>query len=341
MLGNSWSIALLICSAGALFLIGLASITALRILLRWDDGSDSEEQIDLEGRTWLTAALVESGLTVQLISLFLLVMAAADFAGMIAGAMCATGSFLANEYGPASLYIKIGGLFLYGFWIVLHRLDLRSEYSPLIRIKFIYLLVLLPFLIMDGYFLVAYLYNLDPDIITSCCGVIFADQKVRTSFMVFSLSAEEMAALFYLLVVLVLIAGGMCLRSFRKTGQLSSGFSLAYGLLWFVAFVQALIVITVFFSSYIYAMPHHNCPFDILHAEYGYIGIPIYVALFGGAFLGMSNSVAALVRKKPGLDAPVIRYQLMAIKFSLLLLVLLTGLLTFPVIRYFLAGGEV
>ncbi|MDJ0623859.1 MAG: hypothetical protein QNJ17_12900 [Desulfocapsaceae bacterium] len=341
MLGNSWSIALLICSAGALFLIVLASITALKILVRWDEGSDSEEQIDLEGRTWLAAALVESGLTIQVISLFLLVAAAGDFAGMIAGAMCATGSFLANEYGPISLYLKIAGLFLYGFWIVLHRLDLRSEYFPLVRIKFIYLILLLPFLIVDSYYLVGYLYNLDPDIITSCCGVVFADQKVRTNFMVFSMSSEGVAAFFYLLGILVLFMGVLSLNSCRETGQPAFSLSFSYGFLWFVFFVLALIGITVFFSSYIYAMPHHNCPFDILHREYGYIGVPIYIALFGGAFLGMSNSVAALFRNKPGLSVPVAYYQRLATKSSILLLLLFVSLVSFPVLRYFLAGGEV
>ena len=341
MLGNSWSIALLICSAGAIFVIGLASITGLKILFRWDAGSDSEEQIDLEGRTWLAAALVESGLLVQLVSLFLLVAAAADFANMIAGAMCATGSFLANEYGPVSLYLKIAGLFLYGFWIVLHRLDLRSEYSPLVRIKFIYLLILLPFLILDGYYLFSYLANLDPDIITSCCGVIFADQAIRTNFLVFALRPELVATAFYLSAILVIFVGWVSVQIKKKTGRSTSGLSLSYGLLWLVHFVLALISITVVFSSYIYAMPHHNCPFDILHREYGYIGIPIYLALFGGAFLGMSGAVATFFQKKPGLATPVAEYQRIATISSIWLLLLFVCLVTYPVIRYFIAGGEV
>lgn len=341
MLGNSWSIALLICSGGTLFVIGLACITGLRILLRWDPASDSEEQIELEGRTWLAAALVESGMLVQFVSLFLLVAAAADFAGMIAGAMCATGSLLANEYGQPSLYLKIGGLFLSGFWIVMHRLDLCSEYSPLVRIKFSYLLLLLPFLIVDSFFLASYLYHLDPDIITSCCGVIFADKAVRTSFLALAVSPETVIATFYFSAVLAFIFGWISMRSSNGLGVQHLGLSLSYALLWFVHFIAALMAITMVFSSYIYAMPHHNCPFDILHEEYNYIGIPIYITLFGGAFLGMSNGVAAIFHNKPGLAGPLARFQRLAIKSSMWMLLLFVTLVSFPVIIYFLAGGEI
>ncbi len=341
MLGNSWSIALLICAMATLFLVGLASATALKILIYWDPDSDSERQIDLEGRTWLAAALVESGLAVQLVSLFLLVLAATDFSEMIAGAMCATGSLLANEYGAKSLYIKIAGLFLYGFWIVVHRLDLCSEYSPLIRFKFIYLLILLPYLFFDSYFLFAYLYNLEPDIITSCCGVIFSDKAIQTNFLMINVSSEAVAGLFYLAAVVVAVMSWIFTGRVAGASSLPVVGHLLYGMLVVVFFLISLVTLTICFSSYIYAMPYHNCPFDILHGEYGYIGFPIYFTLFSASFLGITSAGAAIFRHKPGLASPLAKYQRFAMTKASWLILLYVILVSFPVLRYVLSGGEV
>jgi len=340
MLLNTWSIALLICSAGVLFLVAMASITAVKVLLFWDQASDSEQQIELEGRTWLAAVLIENALAVQILSLFLLVLAAGEFSGMIAGAMCATGSFLANEFGTRALYIKITGIFLYGIWIVLHRLDLRSEHLPLVKVKFSYLIFLVPVIFSDVYYLFLYLYNLKPDIITSCCGVIFADGAVKQNFLLFSLPGETFVFMFYLTAFILMMYSVAALISFSRKFSFAAGFHIGAAFLWFFYFLLALVTLTIFFSSYIYAMPYHNCPFDILHKEYRYIGVPIYFALFGGAFFGISSGAATLFRIFPGLSAPVSAYQCFSVKASSLLLLLFVILVTYPAVSYIYAGGE-
>ncbi len=341
MLANSWSIALLVSMAATLFLIGMASITGVKILIFWDADSDSERQITLEGQTWLAAALVENGLAVQIVSFVLLIIAAGEFSNMIAGAMCATGSFLANEYGPWSLYVKIAGIFLYGFWIVLHRLDLRSENSPLIRVKFGYLLLLLPFLLVDGYLLFNYLYNLEPDIITSCCGVIFSDRALKTNFLLFTTPAEIMVTVLYLLAAVLFIGGIVLLRWQKIVKKLQTPLYLAYGIAFLIFFLLSLITITIFFSSYIYAMPYHNCPFDILHREYGYIGFPIYVALFGASFLAITSCMVSGYGNRPGLLAPVLAYRKFSIQTAIVLLMIFVALVTYPTLAYLFAGGEI
>jgi hypothetical protein len=339
MLSNSWSIALLICIAATLFLVVLAGSTAVRIILFWDGDSDSERQIDLEGRTWLAAALVQTGLAVQMFSLLLLVLAADDFSSMIAGAMCATGSFLANEYGNGSLFFKVINIFLCGFWIVLHRLDLRSEYSPLIRIKFAYLIFLIPLLFFDAYYLFQYLYRLEPDVISSCCGVIFSSSTLQENFLVVSITENELLAAFYLLAGVLLLQGFVVSRK-QFEDRAHSAMYLLYGILFLVFFILSLVAITVFFSSYIYAMPSHNCPFDILRKEYNFIGYPIYFALFGGCFAGMSSGIATLFYRKAGLGQPVASYRKNGAVTASCLIFLFVMLVSYPVIRYFIEGGE-
>lgn len=353
MLANSWSIALLICMVGSLFLVLLAASTAVRILLFWDADSDAERQVDLEGRVWLGAALVESALGVQILSLVLLVLAADAFSQMIAGAMCATGSFLANSHGPTVLLLKLVGAFCSGFWIVLHRLDLRSEHSPLLRVKFCYLLLLLPLLVADGYFLMQYLIHLQPDIITSCCGVIFAPDAMRTNFLPIALAPKVLLPIFYIssaaLVAILLVGGAMLGRKNSLNAHPRPGYSILYTLAYMVIYglgvllflVLALVAITLFFSSYIYAMPYHNCPFDILKAEYNFIGYPIYFSLFGASFLAMSSAVVAPFHARPGLAVPLQKYQSVALQAAAILLLLFVVLVTYPYISYVIAGGEI
>ena len=48
---NAWSIALFLCGLTVLFLIGVASRSAVRVLLFWDPESDANRQIKLSTRT--------------------------------------------------------------------------------------------------------------------------------------------------------------------------------------------------------------------------------------------------------------------------------------------------
>lgn len=331
---NSWSIALIICGLVVLLLMGFAAISGVRVLLYWNPDSDANQQIRLENEIWLTSTLVEYVLGVQIISLLLFVLAADYYSQSITGAMCATGSLLANDFGVPALIVKIGGVFFYGFWIVLHQLDIRSERYPLVRMKYVYLLLLLPLLIIDLALGILYIAGLHPDIITSCCGVVFGKPSGGGTNLLTGISPEMSLILFYGSVLLLMLVGGKLLARWQTWGSLF--FSSAW--LWF--FLLALMVVTTVFSSYIYAMPFHKCPFCILKQEYHYIGLFIYVFLFVGAFLGMSVVVAEPLRSLEGLEEIVLRFQKRAVVLSLVLLLFLVATVSYPYLRYILRGGE-
>ena len=146
---NSWSLGLTISSLLVLFLGIFAGRTAVRVLRYWNPASDSNLQIRLENEIWLASTLVEYGLGFQIFTLILFVLAADHFCKVIVGAMCATGALLANSFGMPALFVKIAGVFLYGFWIVLHKLDISVETYPLVKLKYIFLLLILPVLFAD------------------------------------------------------------------------------------------------------------------------------------------------------------------------------------------------
>jgi hypothetical protein len=337
MIVNGYSIALLICSFASLFLTCVAARTALRVLRRWNMDSDSAAQIKLESETWLAALLVQLGLMLQIFSVFLLVIAADSFSGVLVGAMCAAGAFLANQYGVVALFLKIIGLFIYGYWIVLHRLDIRSEYFPLTRIKSWYLLGLIPLLAADLFVVTKYLQLLEPDIITSCCGVLFGNGDQGGYNLVGPLPVATAMTLYYALAVVVMVLSWWSLMTKREAGAI---FSFLSGTLWLLFCAFSLLIITAVISSYIYAMPSHRCPFDILKAEYNYVGFIIYVMLFGASFFGSSAGYVGIFRNRPGLQLPLRDFQRSSWKLCLVVLPLYLLLISWYPASYLIMGGE-
>ena len=329
---NSWAIALTLVSFLSCFLMLMAGRTAFRVLRLWDLSSDSNTQIELEGETWLSSTLVMYGACFQIISLVLLVFAADQFSGFIHGAMCATGSLLANDYGMPLLYLKLGSSFLAGLWIVVHRLDITGEEYPLVTFKYVLLLVLVPLVLLDFVLQLNYISNLTPDIITSCCAVVFDNAPKNATF---SGLIQRPLRLFYMLGGGLLIWGVACRLVKRRQTMVA-----LYTLL-MVAFVfLAVDTIISTISSYIYAMPYHKCPFCIIKAEYHFIGFILYFLLFGAGFFGVSSGFIQLFQNKKSLLTSIRLAQNRYLTCSSVMLLLFLILSSYHMLVYRFLGGE-
>ena len=64
-----------------------------------------------------------------------------------------------------------------------------------------------------------------------------------------------------------------------------------------------------FISPYIYEMPTHHCPFDVLQRGYGYVGYPLYGLLGGGILAGLGVGVLVPFRSVGSLVVVVPRMQ--------------------------------
>ncbi len=338
MLINPWSLALIICSIASLFVVVANIGTGVKVITSWDPADDSVQQIKLETKTWLSALLIEYTMALQILSLFLLILAADNFSHILVGAMCATGAFLANSFGMPSLFVKLLILFLCGFWVVIHRLDIQSEYLPLMRFKFLFLIIITPIFFVDAILLANYLYRLEPDIITSCCGVIFGDGDGDGKNLTGPLPAGFLILLFYGLAS-VLIAQAIFFLCRQNTSKKSYS-GLFFSLLCFSFFLLSLLVITAVISPYIYAMPSHRCPFDILQKEYNFIGYPIYFFLITSTFSGAVTGLLFLFQGRPGLQQSVKDFQSRALIIMLVSLPMFLLLVSWPPAVYILFGGE-
>ncbi len=306
----------LICCLLMLYAAGLG----IRILRHWNPQSSSEEQLLLERKTWLVSSLVNFALGFQILSGLLFLYTLEDIHGLFIGAMCGTGSLNANPIGWLALLVKVLLFFLAASWVAINRLDQRSEDTPLVKAKYRILLILAPLVFLDLYLLHSYFSGLRPAIITSCCGALFGLGNDTVASDLASLPARETMLVFYAsaAICLALLLG--CIK--QKMAYLRPLLFVSTLVFFFVALVS----IISFISLYIYEMPSHHCPFDMLQKAYGYIGYPLYIALFGSVFFGLLPGLCQPLKKHNALCFQIQRCERTWLWYSLI------GLLIFLVI---------
>jgi hypothetical protein len=292
-------IALILGSGITLLLLFAAAALGMKILSAWDMKSSSEEQLILERRTYLVSTLVQYGLLFEIISIFLFIYTADDMHSLLVGAMCATGSLNANSYGFPVLYAKIVSVFLSASWIAVNYIDTRAEDYPLTRTKYTLLLFIVP-VVFAGYVLqLQYFGHLDPNVITSCCGVLFSEGGPKIASSLASLPVRRTEIVFFSLFFIMVAFGIMAAKTGRKS------YTVPLSIVSALFFAVSIIAIISFISLYFYQLPSHHCPFDILQSEYYYVGYPLYAALFTGSFFGMMTGIVEPFKKIRSLSAMI------------------------------------
>ena len=254
-----------------------------RIIRNWDISSGSELQLGLERRTYLVSTFMSYAMGFQLLSLFLFIYTADTLSSLFIGAMCAAGSLKVNGFGYPTLILKIVNCLLAGLWLVVNYVDNKAYDYPLIRIKYWFLFCIIPFLLAEAFTQGLYFLNLQPNIITSCCSVIFSSgaPTIMSDLLALPLSLSQ--TIFFSSVPISL-ALGLYVYVKRKGAVL---FFIA-ALVNFIISIGALIS---FISIYFYELPTHHCPFCILHQEYGYVGYLLYLTLLVAAISGMGTGI--------------------------------------------------
>lgn len=289
-------LALLFGSAITLLMLLYAAIIGAQIVFRWDYHSSSAYQLRLERKTYLVSTLVSYAFGFQIAAAVLFIFTMDDIHRLFVGAMCATGSFNANPVGWYVLFIKILVFFLSGFWISLNSIDGRVEEYPFVKLKYCLLFGILPFIGVDFFLQLNYFLGLNPDIITSCCGSLFGGSGENTISTITTLPVLPTMILFFCFVVFLIVV--MCLNLLFDSGIFRYLLTFSSTTFFFLAIVS----IISFVSIYIYELPTHHCPFDILQKNYNFIGYPLYFTLFAGVYFGILPGLFYPLIKKSGLD---------------------------------------
>ena len=317
-------LALYVASVLISFMVLYSAFYGLQILRKWDLQSGSEGQLILERKTYLVSTLLTYFFGFELLSLFLYVFTVDRLHTFFVGAMCAAGSLYVNSYGYPALILKVINFLLAGLWLILNYTDNRAYDYPLVKKKYLFLLILTPLILAETILQAEYFLRLKPNIITSCCGSLFSTEATGLGFELSSVPGIPMKIVFYLSMTLTLLSAAyFCMR--RKGGYILSILSA-------ITFFSSVIAIISFISLYFYELPTHHCPFCILQKEYGYIGYPIYMTLFGGTIAGMGVGVLMPFRNIKSLSDVVPSVQRRLAIVSLILFLLFTAIVTYRMV---------
>lgn len=276
-------LALLLGSGLIAAMLCYAAYHGVRIIRHWNIHSGSELQLELERRTYLVATVMSYALGFQLLSLFLFIYTADTLSPLFVGAMCAAGSLKVNGFGYPALVVKIVSCLLAGLWLVVNATDNKAHDYPLIRTKYWLLLLLTPVVLAETVLQGRYLLSLRPNIITSCCALVFSTESNTVLSDLLSLPRLWAQTAFIASTIITLALG---LAVYLKTKGV-----LLFSLASFLHFLLSIGALISFISIYVYELPTHHCPFCILHQEYGYIGYPLYGAMLVSAVSGMGSGV--------------------------------------------------
>ncbi|GAB4264807.1 MAG: hypothetical protein Kow0092_16690 [Deferrisomatales bacterium] len=304
----------------------LASTLGAQILLRWDIQSSSEAQLALEQRSYLVSTLMNYVLGFEAVSLLLFVYTADEIHGLFVGAMCATGSLNANPVGWYALGCKMVVFFAASAWIALNHLDLQAEDYPLVRLKYGLLLGIVPLVVADGCLLARYFLGLDPVTITSCCGSLFTEGSAGVASSLASLPVRETMGAFYTAAGALLGLAWLCATKPAPVLRVLMAVAAA------AFFLISLAALVSYVSVYVYELPTHHCPFDMLHREYGFVGYPLYACLFGGTLFGMLPGMFQPLRRRPSLREILPRLEKVWARWALVLTALFVVGATWPVL---------
>ncbi len=210
---------------GAFVISGLVMVSSVfgwQILRYWDLQSGSERQIRLEKQTYLISALMTYAFVYQLLSFFLFIYTVDRLHPYFVGAMCAAGSLQVNRWGYPVMLAKLVNFFLAGGWLILNHIDNQGYDYPLVRFKYGLLLAIMPFILCETLFLLAYFAGLQPELITSCCGSLFTASGQGVAGELVFTSHPAILGLFLLFLLLTFFTGWR----FSRTGTGGYGFSL-------------------------------------------------------------------------------------------------------------------
>ena len=225
MIQHPGILALLLASGLVSLLLAAAGWQGWRILRGWDLRSGSEGQLDLERRTYLVSTLVANALVIQILSLFLFIFTADGLHTQFVGAMCAAGSLAADPFGYPTLLAKIATCLLAGVWLILHRADTQGYDYPLIRPKYLLLLILVPLVLAETWLQARYLMGLKADVMTSCCGSLFGQGRQGLAGELAGLSPRLIQPMFWISFLALLAAGTRFLRTRRPPGPATPAWS--------------------------------------------------------------------------------------------------------------------
>jgi len=252
----------------------IAFVISINIILHYKKEATSPYQYALEKQSYLSATIIKYifYIKVPLFLFFIFVIDKLSF--FIPGAMCGAGVINSSSYGIGLMFLKILNIYLFAYWIILDKQDMKFEEQPYFMQKFYLFVVLFVLLIIEIFLESDFFFSLDVKSVVDCCGALFSSSDGTYLSLALNQPLKLLLSLFYINYILLVVA-----RIFKAR--------YLFSLLNIFFIFSSLISLVAFFGTYIYELPTHHCPFCMLQVDYNYIGYFLYFVLFLGTFNGI------------------------------------------------------
>ena len=307
---------LLILNGIFLLLATVAFILSVKIFLKWDINATSQAQYSLEKQSFLAATIIKYIFAIKLPLFLFFVFTLDKISALLTGAMCAAGVVDATDYGTYLLILKLVNLYMFGFWLTLHYLDIQNPNLPYTKIKFEFFILAFILFITEIVLEVLMFSNIDIDKMVSCCGTLYSAASTSAVGDILNIDTPLLLALFYGNFI------AMVALYWFRVKYLFAVVNIAF-------IILALVSLISFFGTYIYELPTHHCPFCFLQSDYYYVGYLLYALLFIGTFYGMHLGIMQMLGENEK------RSYNMSIIFNSLYVLMVTA---YPIV-YFLRNG--
>lgn len=291
---------------------------SLIMIRKFDFGSFKSFQYNLEKKSVLVSSVVSFFFITKVCFFFYFLYFLDQLAPSIRGAMCSAGVLNLTPYGNYFIILKIIILFMLFCWYYINREDTYRYGYIFSKLKYKFLLIICFGIFLEFLLELNLFYNINPEKIVSCCSSIFIGEHKK--FSTFMLDIENSLSASIYILSFMLLGIFYFLRRYTIYGFLS----LFFGPISLYSLID-------FFSTYIYELPTHRCPFCILQKDYYYVGYLIYFLLFLGIFYGTGlfflRNIVQENRKK------------VWIKISFLTLTFYSMVIFYYVISYFIKSG--
>ena len=259
-----------------LLILFVAFFWSVKIYKEWDFSSLSASQYLLEKRSYFTTVALYFLLFVKFLLLLFFTHTIDALSNIVPGAMCGAGVIGANEFGIVSYILKLIVIFLGVCWIVIHGVDVRSDYR-FFKAKYRLFFVIFPLAVLESLVVVWYFLHISTELPVQCCSVIYGVSDSGSSIP-FGLS----------LVSLGVVTLGIVVALLSSLVARSDQFAFVFGgLLLYFGYYAILHIVGI----YVYELPTHICPFCMLQKEYYFVGYLLWGTLFMGSFVAMSPFV--------------------------------------------------
>ncbi|MEA3353948.1 MAG: hypothetical protein U9Q33_09055 [Campylobacterota bacterium] len=262
---------------GIFLIFGTIAFTnAFKIYTSWDMTKTTKDQYSLEKKAFLSATIIKYIFALKLPLFLFFIFTLDNISNILTGAMCAAGVVDATQYGVYLFIFKIINLYIFGFWLMLHKYDISKEEMPYTKLKFGLFLAAYIMLLVEIFLEISMFINIDPSVMVSCCGTLYSSTSASYISSLFAVDPMILLGIFY--INFLLLIWGYFLKN-----------NYFYIILSVLFLIIAIVTLIVWFGTYIYELPTHHCPFCFLQKDYYYVGYILYSTLFAGTFFGLAT----------------------------------------------------